>query len=162
MKHMHERVAAALDASGCAYTVRYHSDIMTPIKSPAEFAAALGLTQDRITKTLFLSERSAERRHILLCCPSTARVDFRAVSAASGYGRVEVANPDELNAVLGYPRNGVSPLGVPSAIPVLVDDSLLLHPSVLIGAGEVEVEIELVPDDLVKVAQAMTGTFAKE
>jgi len=161
MKKINDRVMIALENSGYPYTIRHHEDITVSINSPADFATALGMTQERITKTLFLAERTGERRHALLCCSSTARVDFKAVADALDYGRLEIAAPETLSAVLGYPRSGVSPLGATDDIPVVMDESLLAFPSVLIGAGETAVEVELSPVDLKDLAGALAGNFTK-
>lgn len=162
MRTMNDRVEAVLEQAGCPYAIHYHKDIKTPIRGPADFAAALGTTQERITKTLFLAERTAERRHALLCCSSTARIDFKEVASALNYGRMEVANPEELAGALGYPRNGVSPLGATPNIPVLLDEILLTFPSILIGAGQTAIEIELAPHDLKCLTNAIVGRFTKE
>lgn len=72
-----------------------------------------------------------------------------------------MAKTEELAEIIGYPPNGVSPLGAPNDVPVLVDDSLLEFPSVLIGAGQAAVEIELPPTDLTNLAKAQIGAFTR-
>lgn len=74
---------------------------------------------------------------------------------------MEVASPEALNSSLGYPRNGVSPLGAPADIPVLLDEAVLNYPTVLVGGGATGIEIELSPKDLVQMTSATTGTFVK-
>jgi Cys-tRNA(Pro)/Cys-tRNA(Cys) deacylase len=161
MKQIHPRVSNVLDRSGNRYVVHHHEDTSASINGPTDFARALGVDQKRITKTLFLVEHAATRRHALLCCSSSTRVDFKAAACALGYGRLGIAAPDALAEVLGYPPNGVSPLGAPKAVPVLLDESLLSYPSIFIGAGEATVEVELSPTELKDIAHATTGRFTK-
>jgi Cys-tRNA(Pro)/Cys-tRNA(Cys) deacylase len=161
MKQIHPRVSHVLEQSSYRYVVHRHEDTGVSINGPADFARALGVDLGRITKTLFLVEHVTECRHALLCCSSTARVDFKAAARALGYGRLGVAAPDALAKVLGYPPHGVSPLGAPETVPVLIDESLLSYPSVFIGAGEAAVEVELSPTELKDIAQATIGRFTK-
>jgi len=161
MSTIHENVENALSAGEVEYVVRDHDDLPASIESPGDFALALGIPQSQITKTLFLTEKSAGPRRVLLCCSSDSRVDFKAASVALGYGRLEVASPEALREVLGYPRNGVSPLGAPADVPVLLDEAVLRYSTVLVGGGATGVEVELSPKDLIQMTSAISGRFVK-
>jgi len=152
---VHARVRAALDASGCRFTVRRHADIAGPVRGPDDVARALGITLDRITKTLFVVERRAGGRTALICCRMPVAVDFARVAALLDYGRIELGSADALRATLGYPRHGVSPLGAPPTTPVVIDEGLLDASSILVGAGEIGEEIELAPADLVEISHGI-------
>ncbi len=144
---MHPRVQGALVTSGANYQVRVHADCPHPIRSPQDFARCLGYELGRITKTLFC--RSSRRdKYALVVAPMTAKVDFTIVAEALECSRVEVADKMELDSMLAYPPQGVSPLGVTH--PVFIDESLMAHATVLIGSGTPGVEIELEPAVLVK------------
>jgi Cys-tRNA(Pro)/Cys-tRNA(Cys) deacylase len=80
------------------------------------------------------------------------KIDFAAVARALGVKRVQVASPSELASLVGFPEKGVSPLGV-GDLKVLLDDDLFRSETILIGAGEPGLEIELSPADLA----ALTG-----
>ena len=54
----------------------------------------------------------------------------------------------------GYPRNGVSPLGLAGGIAVVVDSRLFDYPTILIGGGATAIEIEIAPSDLVRLSGA--------
>jgi len=149
---MHPRVQQALVSAGVNYRVRNHADCPGPIRSPQDFAACLGYELGRITKTLFC--RSTRRdKYALVVAAMTRKIDFTVIAGALGCARVEVADRKELESMLGYPPQGVSPLGV-DGYPVFIDEGLLNHPTVLIGSGMLGVEIELEPAALVKVSSA--------
>lgn len=98
--------------------------------------------------------RSADRAVFALVVASMgSKVQFRSLAAQLGVKRVEVASSDELSAVTGYPRNGVSPFGV-AGVKVFVDSGLLRFPTILVGAGAIGVELEMAPADLVSVTHA--------
>lgn len=146
MADLHPRVEQALIENEVEYTVHRHADLPTEIRSPNDFAQALGYDIARITKTLFLRSQDGSR-YAALVCSMDRRVDFKAVARIVG-ARMEVASRDDLAARVGYPHNGVSPLGLDSDIQVLLDEGLRAQPTVLLGGGEVGVEVEVAPEDL--------------
>jgi Cys-tRNA(Pro)/Cys-tRNA(Cys) deacylase len=87
------------------------------------------------------------------------RLNFKATASAIGTNRVEAASPEDLQARRGYPRNGVSPLGLAEDITVVVDRLLLDYPTVLIGGGATGIEIELSPADLIRISAATVGSI---
>ncbi|KZE43293.1 hypothetical protein AVW09_00695 [Microbacterium sp. T32] len=88
------------------------------------------------------------------------KLDFAAASEAAGVGRLEVGKPEELAEVLGYPRNGVSPLGIPGEVPVLIDAELHNFPTILIGGGATGIEIEIAPDTLAHLTGAVVVSLS--
>ena len=143
---MHPRVAETLERAGLPYRVYRHADFPDPIRSPADFAHALGYDPRRITKSLFFRCQPSGQYGILVC-PTTRRADLRLLAQHIGCRRVQLAEPGELLATLDYPPAGVSPLGA-GAVPVFMDESLMAFTTVLVGAGEAGVEIEIAPADL--------------
>ncbi len=154
LESVHPRVAAVLATTERAYRIHEHRAFEQSISSPSEFAECLGVAPARITKTLFVVEQQTARRAALLCCSSVTRVDLKRVAQALNYGRLQMASETQLNEELLYPRHGVSPLGVPAHIPILLDADLSTFPTVWIGSGVAAVEIELAPQDLQFLCQA--------
>ena len=145
---MHPRVQQALVAANVTYRVRNHADCPNPIRSPQDFAACLGYELARITKTLFC--RSTKRdKYALVVAPMPTKINFPVIADAIACARVEIADRNELEAMLRYPPHGVSPLGV-DGYPIFVEESLMKYPTVLIGSGMLGVEIELEPASLIK------------
>ena len=150
-----QRAVSRLEIDG---KIHDHGQFESEIKNAQDFAAALGYSIERITKTLFL--RSHDRqRYCVAVTSADRRLDFKSVAAATGVKRLEAAPPDELAVKTGYPRNGVSPLGLADDIAVIVDTPLLDCPTVLVGGGTTAVEIELTPADLVRVSRATVASI---
>jgi Cys-tRNA(Pro)/Cys-tRNA(Cys) deacylase len=149
---MHPRVAETLERAGLPYRVYRHADFPDPIRSPADFARALDYAPGRIAKSLFFRCQPS-RQYGILVCPTTQRADLRLLAQHIGCRRVQLAGPDELLAILDYPPTGVSPLGA-GAVPVFMDEALMAFPTVLVGAGEAGVEIEIAPADLKLITEA--------
>jgi len=149
----HPRVAAIVSAAGAK--LHRHAELGRSIRSPWDFAEAVGVSPERILKTVLLADRglSQSRRseavpqaYAAAVVPFAWRIDMPAVARRRGWRGCEVATPEELEAVTGYPRWGVSPLGLPC--PAYLDEQILAHETVFIGAGRAGIELELPPQRL--------------
>ncbi|MCE1252823.1 MAG: YbaK/EbsC family protein [Anaerolineae bacterium] len=155
---MHANVAAVLTNSKVNWVLHFHKNY-GEIKSPVDFAAALNVDIGRISKTLFL-RMTPQTGFALIVCSISRRIHIANVSKALNCARVELAKPEELAHLIHYPPKGVSPLGV-EGLPVLMDESLLIYPSIWIGAGSTGEEIEINPQDLALISNAITGSFCE-
>jgi Cys-tRNA(Pro)/Cys-tRNA(Cys) deacylase len=155
---VHENVEAVLEGSGVLYQVHLHQDMPFPIRSPDDFARALGYDMARITKTLLLRATDGQE-FCLVVLSSNKNTDLARVAELLGVKRVQMAAKEDLTRVLGHPPTGVSPIGAGS-IPVLLDEGIMEFPSVLVGAGEVGTEIEISPAALEDVTDGVTVRVA--
>jgi Cys-tRNA(Pro)/Cys-tRNA(Cys) deacylase len=114
-----------------------------------------------VTKSVFCRSQS-KASYAVLVGPVDKRIDFKLASQALGAGRLEVASAQELDQLIGYPRHGVSPFGLDSAISVVVARELLSYDSVLVGAGAPGVEIEVAPRELIRATNALVENIAKD
>jgi Cys-tRNA(Pro)/Cys-tRNA(Cys) deacylase len=153
MASIHPRVQHHLESRGISCTIHQHCDFPTDIRTPADFANALGYQPARITKSVFCRSQS-KSSYAVLVAPSDTRIDLKQASQTLDAGRLEMASPDELQELTGYPRHGVSPFGLDSGISVVVAHELLDYDSILVGAGAIGVEIEVAPIDLVDATHA--------
>lgn len=111
-----------------------------------EAAEALAIEPARVFKTLVVLVGDALHVCIL---PSDATLDLRALGK-----RAQLAPTERAERVTGYVAGGISPLGQRRALPTLVDDSALEHPTVFCSAGRRGLELELAPQDLVALTRA--------
>lgn len=148
---MNERIERLLRDHNVTYIVRKHRDMHTPISTPGDFARALGYDHSRITKTLLL--RSGDNAFCIVVTSYQCRVTFEVIGKELGVKRMQLASPEQLSRVLGYPPKGVSPLGGDD-LPVFIDNNLFAYETILIGSGEAGVEIEISPVALHNVTKA--------
>ena len=160
MTTINPRVQRHIQSLKISCTIRYHRDSPTDIRTPADFADALGYQLARVTKSVFCRSQS-KASYAVLVGPIDKRIDFKQASQALRAGRLEVASPQELEQIIGYPRHGVSPFGLDSAISVVVARELLSYESVLVGAGALGVEIEVSPLELIHATNALVENIAK-
>lgn len=149
---MHPNVERHLTNSGVAFVHRRHIEF-GGVQTPREFAVKLGYALERITKTLLISFDHHEGDLAVAVCSAYRRVNFAQIARLFNKDHANLASVEALQRT-DYPRNGVSPLGLPHDIDVIVDDALLGWPTVLVGAGVLGEEIELNPGHLVRVTNA--------
>jgi Cys-tRNA(Pro)/Cys-tRNA(Cys) deacylase len=122
-----------------------------------EAADALGIDPARIFKTLIAS---VEGKLACAVVPVAARLDLKALAAALGGKRAEMADPAAAARATGYVVGGISPLGQRSRLPVVVDASASGFETVYVSAGRRGLQVELAPADLVRAAGARLAPIA--
>lgn len=149
----------ALEMAGVPFTVHsYSHDPSSGLGYGEEAAAALGVSQDRVFKTLVADVDGALTVAVV---PVSASLDLKALAAAAGGKRAAMADPAAAERTTGYVLGGISPLGQRKALPTVVDDSALAHPTVFVSAGKRGLEVELAPADLTALTAARTGGIAR-
>lgn len=119
-------------------------------------ATALGISPDRLYKTLVLAIEGAKDPRLLFALavvPSSGELSEKGVAAALGAKRAALADAESVRRVTGYVPGGVSPLGSKRALPLLLDSGASAHATIVVSAGQRGRSIELVPADLLRVGQ---------
>ncbi len=122
-----------------------------------EAASLLGVVPQRLFKTLIASVDGK------LACgvvPVSARLDLKALAAAVGGKRAEMAEPQAAQRATGYVLGGISPIGQKSRLPIVIDGSALDHETIFVSAGRRGLQVELAPNDLIALCAATTATIA--
>jgi len=121
-------------------------------------ADALGIAYDRLFKTLVAD---VDGDLTVAVVPVSATLDLKALAAATGGKRAAMADPVQAERVTGYVRGGISPLGQRKSLPTVVDASASGFPTIYVSAGRRGLQIELTPDDLVRLTGAGTAAIAR-
>lgn len=119
-----------LTQRGIPFRVFHHS------ARPESLAAAAlerGQNIEQIIRSILF--RLGEGRFILVLAPGELQISWRILRQVLGQRRLTLASPDEVLVVTGYPIGTVSPFGLASTIPVLVDQRTLLPVEISLGAG---------------------------
>jgi len=117
-----------------------------------EAAEKLGLPVERVFKTLVVA---ADEGHVFAVLPVAARLDPKAVGK-----RARMADPGDAERITGYVKGGTSVLGGRKRLPVLVDESALGHETIVLNAGRRGLQMELAPDDLLRLTDGRTLQLA--
>ena len=115
-------------------------------------AAAIGVPEEQILKTLvFVGE---DGRYVVAIASGTLRVNRALLAQACGISRPRAAGPDDVERVTGFPAGGVSPLGLPVDLPVVVDTAVAALPYAYGGGGQEHLLLRLRPADIIRLNDA--------
>lgn len=149
----------AAKAAGCVFELlSYEPDPRAPAYG-VEAAKILGLDPASVFKTLVAK---VDGRLVVGVVPVALHLDLKALAAASGGRKAEMAPPAEAERATSYVVGGISPLGQKRRLPAVIDESVLLLATVHVSAGRRGLEIALAPADLVRLAGATVAAIARE
>ena len=117
-----------------------------------EAVKQLGWDAARVFKTLVVSVDGA--LHVA-CVPVAAQLDLKALGK-----RARLADEADAHRTTGYAFGGTSPLGLRKRLPTHVDESALLHETILVNGGRIGLQLELAPADLVRITDARVHEIA--
>ena len=149
--------ARLLDQMGIHYELREYE--VDPDDLAAETVAAkIGLPAEQVFKTLVA--RGDRNGICMAVIPGNAELDLRALAAASGDRKIQLAPVKELQALTGYIRGGVTALAGKKDYPVYVDETIELLDIISISAGMRGLQILLAPSDYLKATRARLTPLA--
>ena len=140
----------ALARAGIAYTAHAYEHDPRATSFGLEAADALGLDPDEVFKTLLAM---VDGRAVVAIVPVSGSLDLKALAAAAGGRRAEMADAATAQRLTGYVLGGISPIGQKRALPTFVDDTAELLDTVYVSGGRRGFDIGLAPADLL----AITG-----
>ncbi|MER5579983.1 Cys-tRNA(Pro) deacylase [Streptomyces massasporeus] len=148
----------ALTAAGATYTVHSYDHDPAHPSYGEEAAEAMGVSPDRVFKTLVADVDGALTVAVV---PVAGQLDLKALAAAVGGKRAAMADPALAERTTGYVRGGISPLGQRKKLPTVLDESAASHPTICVSAGRRGLEVELAPEDLAKLTEAVLAPVAR-
>lgn len=123
-------------------------------------AGLIGKAPESVFKTLVA--RGASKNILVFVIPVCCELDLKRAARAAGEKSVEMIHVSEINAITGYVRGGCSPLGMKKQYKTILDSSCLSLESIVVSAGRIGSQVELSPQDLIRLTHAATGDITKE
>jgi Cys-tRNA(Pro)/Cys-tRNA(Cys) deacylase len=117
-----------------------------------EAVEKLGWDAARVFKTLVVA---VDGELHVACVPVSAQLDLKALGK-----RVQLADKEQASRTTGYVTGGTSPLGQRKRLPTHVDASALEHETILVNGGRRGLQLELDPNDLVRLTGARVHAIA--
>ncbi|MCX5057797.1 MULTISPECIES: Cys-tRNA(Pro) deacylase [unclassified Streptomyces] len=148
----------ALTSAGVTYTVHSYDHDPSHPSYGEEAAEAMGVSPDRVFKTLVADVDGALTVAVV---PVAGQLDLKALASAVGGKRAAMADPSLAERTTGYVRGGISPLGQRRKLPTVLDASASAHTTICISAGRRGLEVELSPEDLTKLTQAVLAPIGR-
>jgi len=148
----------ALTSAGVPFTIHSYDHDPSHPSYGEEAAEAMGVSPDRVFKTLVADVDGALTVAVV---PVAGSLDLKALATAVGGKRAAMADPSLAERTTGYVRGGISPLGQRKKLPTVLDASAATHPTICVSAGRRGLEVELSPDDLTTLTGAVIAPIGR-
>lgn len=118
-------------------------------------AQDLGQAPEATFKTIVTIGKSG--KYYVFALPVDRELDLKKCAREAGEKSLEPVRVKDINAITGYIRGGVSPIGMKKQFPTFVHESAQNHEKIFVSGGRLGLQLEMTPDDLLK---ACAGKFA--
>lgn len=112
-------------------------------------ATKCGLDPDQVFKTLVT--QGNDRNFYVFVIPVREELDLKKCAKAAQVKSVEMIHVKDLLKTTGYIRGGCSPVGMKKEFSTFFDETMILFDTVYVSGGRIGTQIEISPDDLIRV-----------
>ena len=149
----------ALAAAGIHFTPHAYEHDAANSNFGLEAASALGLDPEQVFKTLLADVDGVLAVAIV---PVTGKLDLKALAAAVGGKKAEMADPRVAERKTGYVVGGISPIGQKNRHTTVLDETAELFDTIYVSGGRRGFDIELAPADLLAVTGGIIAAIARD
>lgn len=150
----------ALHAAGVWFQV-HEFDVDPAERHYGQAAAlALGVELDRVFKTLIATVD--DTNHVVGIVPVSGQLSLKELAAAVHGKRAEMCLPETAQRLTGYVVGGISPFGQKRSLPTVIDETCVLFDTIYVSGGRRGVDIEIAPDDLLTVLDAVAAPIGTD
>ncbi|MGH4119751.1 Cys-tRNA(Pro) deacylase [Clostridium sp.] len=142
-----------LDKAGILYNA-YTYDHSDGLIDGISVALKMGQSTSQVYKTLVT--RASSREYFVFVIPVVDELDLKAAARAVGKKSIEMISVNDINKITGYVRGGCSPIGMKKDYKTVIDRTCLDQNTLIISAGKIGHQIELSPNDLIKLIKCST------
>lgn len=107
------------------------------------------LDPDQVFKTLVT--QGNDRNFYVFVIPVREELDLKKCAKAAQVKSVEMIHVKDLLKTTGYIRGGCSPVGMKKEFSTFFDETMVLFDTVYVSGGRIGTQIEISPDDLMRV-----------
>jgi Cys-tRNA(Pro)/Cys-tRNA(Cys) deacylase len=145
--------------AGIRYEVHGYTHNPNAESYGAEAAQRMGVDPSRVFKTLVAG---VDSRLVVAVVPVDRQLDLKALAAAAGGKKADMADGAAAERATGYVLGGISPLGQRKRLPTFVDESAADFETIYVSGGRRGLEIELAPGDLASLTAATFAAISRE
>jgi prolyl-tRNA editing enzyme YbaK/EbsC (Cys-tRNA(Pro) deacylase) len=121
----------------------------------AEFCANYGIPAEETCNTILVAIKRTPREYVACLVRADTRLDVNhRVAEQAGTKRLSFASSQEAAELSGMEIGGVTLVGLPPEIPILIDSLVMEKPSVVIGGGNRTSKMRIAPQELLKLPNA--------
>lgn len=148
----------AAKQAGIAYRIHEYEHDPGAASYGLEAAEKLGIPAERVFKTLVAE---VDGRLAVAIVPVATSLNLKALAAALGAKRAEMAEMAQAERSTGYVAGGISPLGQKKRLPTVLDGSATSFETIYVSAGRRGLEIELRPEDLLAITDGLLAQLSR-
>ncbi|MEO5838286.1 MAG: Cys-tRNA(Pro) deacylase [Acidimicrobiales bacterium] len=124
-------------------------------------AESLGVEAGRVFKTLLAKVDGSSPPGVAVgIVPVSGQLSLKELAQSLGAKRAEMCDPAIAERLTGYVVGGISPFGQKKRLPTAIDESCRDHETIFVSGGKRGLEIEIAPDDLIAVLDAVVAPIA--
>ncbi len=120
--------------------------------SGVQIADKLSLPHEIVYKTLVTIGNS--KNYFVFVIPIEKEIDLKKAARVVGEKSLAMIPVKEINAVTGYIRGGCTAIGMKKRYPTWIQQDAQMLPKIIVSGGRIGSQLELVPTDLQKAAEA--------
>ena len=148
-------VVRLLEAAGVPYTAYVLPLEKDQVPDGVTAARLMGKPPEQVFKTL-VAEGPREE-HFVFVIPVAETLDLKKAAKAAGVKSVAMLPQKKLLPLTGYVHGGCSPVGMAKQFPIYFAEEVILVDTMLCSAGKVGHQIEVKPEDLMKLVGGETA-----
>lgn len=118
-----------------------------------EAANKMGVEEKRVFKTIVVSLNNSKLAVGII--PVNSMLSMKLVAKSLKVKKVTMAEAQDVERSTGYILGGVSPLGQKRKLPTIIDSSAQEFSTIFVSAGQRGLELEINPQDLLKLCNGI-------
>lgn len=147
-----------LDSEGITYTVHAY-DVSDGQLDGVTVARKCGQDPEQVFKTLVT--QGDDHEHYVFVIPVAEKLDLKACARAVGVKSVEMIPQKTLLPLTGYIHGGCSPVGMKKPFVTVFDETVVLFDTIMVSAGKVGLQMEVNPEDLLRITGGSTAALTR-
>jgi Cys-tRNA(Pro)/Cys-tRNA(Cys) deacylase len=140
-----------LETNHVAYEV-YTYEVLDGKIDGVSVAQKIGKPVENVYKTLVTIGNSGELAVFII--PVAYELDLKKAAVAAYEKSIQMLPVKDITKHTGYIRGGCSPFAMKKAYPTFVCEEAMLLDSMIVSAGQIGLQVEIHPDELIRVIQA--------
>ena len=155
---LHPLVREGLDAAAISYeTVACREDLA----DTAEFCSHYGVAIPDACNAILVAMKTTPKKYVACLVRADTKIDVNhKLSKEVDFKRLSFASAEEAAEVSGQAIGGVTLVGLPADIPILVDQRVLERQSIIIGGGNRTSKVRVTPSELTKLPNVRVADIA--
>ncbi len=143
---LHPAVRSSLEGLAVGFEVM---ECDPALADTAAFVAAYGIPPERSANTILVASKGAEPTYVACVLLATTSLDVNTVVRREmGVRKASFARAEPVRDLTGMEIGGVTPFGLPDAMPVLVDARVMEPDWIVLGGGNRSSKLRVAPDAL--------------